>query len=164
MTGQTQAWQSLARPSLFPPLPAGLVTAVGACRGGHFLLRLCFGEEGSFEARAIFVFWGFSSCLVPLFVDPLVLFVLAVGSFAVSYLSKCSHISFFAIWFHARTRVRWVVSNEFVFALVFSPKPLVVDFHCFIFEYYFFVWYTGSGWCPPSFLIISFLLCLIYLG
>jgi hypothetical protein len=39
--------------------PAGLVTAVGACRGGHFLLQLCFGEEGSFEARAMFVLCGF---------------------------------------------------------------------------------------------------------
>jgi hypothetical protein len=52
--------------------PAGLVIVVGACRGGHFLLQLCFGEEGSFEARAMFVVYGFRLCLVPLFVDLLV--------------------------------------------------------------------------------------------
>jgi hypothetical protein len=61
--------------------------------------------------------------------------VLAVSSFAVSYLSKYSFITFFAIWFRARTRVRWVVSDEYVFVLVFfhllrlAPKPLVVDFN-----------------------------------
>jgi hypothetical protein len=58
--------------------------------------------------------------------------VLAVGSFAISYLSKCSLNIFFAIWFRARTRVRWVVSVEFVLTLVFfhllrlASKPLVV--------------------------------------
>jgi hypothetical protein len=46
-------------------------------------------------------------------------FVLTTSSFAVSYLSKCSFIIFFAIWFRARTRVRWIASDEFVFTLVF---------------------------------------------
>jgi hypothetical protein len=46
-------------------------------------------------------------------------FVLAVGSFLVSYLGKYSIIIFFAIWFRVRTRVRWIVSDEFVFVLVF---------------------------------------------
>jgi hypothetical protein len=46
--------------------------------------------------------------------------VLAVGSFAVSYLSKCSlNTFFFAIWFRARARVRRIVSVEFVLTLVF---------------------------------------------
>jgi hypothetical protein len=35
--------------------------------------------------------------------------VLMVGSFVVSYLNKCLYITFFAIWFRARMRVRWVV-------------------------------------------------------
>jgi hypothetical protein len=45
--------------------------------------------------------------------------VLTVGSFAVSHLSKCSLITFFVIWFRTRTRVRWIVSDKFVFVLVF---------------------------------------------
>jgi hypothetical protein len=44
--------------------------------------------------------------------------VLAVGSFAVPYLTN-AHTSFFAIWFRARTRVRWVVFDVFVLVLVF---------------------------------------------
>jgi hypothetical protein len=35
-------------------------------------------------------------------------------------------------------------------------KPPVVGFNCFIFNFYIFMWLTGSGWCPPSFLCIIF--------
>jgi hypothetical protein len=54
------------------------------------------------------------------------------GRFIRCFLSKCSLNIFFAIWFHVRTRVRWVVSVEFVLTLVFfhllrlASKPLVV--------------------------------------
>jgi hypothetical protein len=45
--------------------------------------------------------------------------VLVIGSFVVSYLSKCSHITFFAIWFRACLRVCWIVSDVFIFSLVY---------------------------------------------
>jgi hypothetical protein len=47
--------------------------------------------------------------------------VLTVGSFVVSYLNKCLHITFFATWFRARMGVCWVVFDVSMFALVFSP-------------------------------------------
>jgi hypothetical protein len=69
---------------------------------------------------------------------------------------------FFAIWFRARTRVRWVVSDEYVFVLVFfhllrlAPKPLVVDFN--------FLSLFATSLCgildlvdvPPVFFVLSF--------
>jgi hypothetical protein len=90
-----------------------------------------------------------------------------VGSLAVLYLSKCSLITFFTIWFRARTRVRWVVSDEFMFALVFfhllrlAPKPLVVVLSLFT---TFLCGTLGQVDVSPVFFVISFLFCLIDLG
>jgi hypothetical protein len=96
--------------------------------------------------------------------------VLTVGSFAVLYLSKCSLITFFTIWFRARTRVRWVVSDEFMFALVFfhllrlAPKPLVVVLIVLSLFTTFLCGILGQVDVPPVFFVISFLFCLIDLG
>jgi hypothetical protein len=90
--------------------------------------------------------------------------VLVIGSFVVSYLSKCSHITFFAIWFGARMWVHWVVSDVVVYALVyFLPvrvglKPLVAEFICIIFICYIFVWCNWVMLMSPQFFLISFLL------
>jgi hypothetical protein len=85
---------------------------------------------------------------------------LAVGSFTVSYLSKCLLNTFFYIWFRVRARVHSVVSVEFVFTLLFfhllklAPKPLVVDFNYFIFICYIFVCYIFA---PNFYLLYNFI-------
>jgi hypothetical protein len=81
---------------------------------------------------------------------------------------KCLHVTFFTIWFCAPTRVRWIVFDVLVVALVVilvrvgSKTTCVVGIKCIIFIATF-MWLIGSGWCPPSLFVLYFILCLIYL-
>jgi hypothetical protein len=57
-----------------------------------------------------------------------------------------------------------VVCFGFLHLLGLVLKPPVVGIKCFIFScYVLFAWFTWSGWCPPVFFVLSFILCLIYL-
>jgi hypothetical protein len=102
------------------------------------------------------------------YVNLWILSVLADSSFAVLHLNRCIHIFFFSIWFRSRSRVRWVVLDVFMFVLVccyplgLDLKPIVVGMNCFI-----------SNGCQkvnwvrlmsPQFVVLSFILCLLYLG
>jgi hypothetical protein len=67
--------------------------------------------------------------------------VLVIGSFVVSYLSKCPHITFFAIWFRACLRVCWIVSDVVIFSYLLGLvlKLLVAEFNYIMFNCYIFV-------------------------
>jgi hypothetical protein len=97
-----------------------------------------------------------------------ILSVLADSSFAVLHLNRCRHIIFFAIWFRSRLWVRWVGLDVFMFVLVcFYPfgldlKPIVVGNNCFIFNGCKMVNWVRL--MSPQFVVLSFILCLLYLG
>jgi hypothetical protein len=67
---------------------------------------------------------------------------------------------FFAIWFRARMRIRWIVRDELLFALVVFYLlglvlllPLVVGSDCIIFNCYIFVWFNWVRSMSPQFLL-----------
>jgi hypothetical protein len=75
---------------------------------------------------------------------------------------------FFAIWFRARARIRWVVLDVSMFILAcfyllkLDLKPTVVGINCFIF--YCCKKVNWVRLMSPQFIVLSFILCLIYLG